>query len=220
MCGRYTLRNTPDELTERFALSKLLFEVTPRYNIAPTQTVAAVVANGGRCLVGYRWGLVPFWAKDTKIGSQLINARAETLAQKPAFRRPFSRQRCLIPADGFYEWKKEGTLRQPIYYRLRDGRLFAFAGLWDEWNDPSGPRLRTVAIITVAANSLLAPVHDRMPAILRPEAEGRWLDVSLSAPQELLDLLKPFPSEEMMALPVTRRVNTPAFDDPLCVQPL
>lgn len=163
--------------------------------------------------------MVPFWAKDPKIGNQLINARAETLAQKPAFKRSLSRQRCLIPADGFYEWKKEGNLRLPVHYRLRGNKLFAFAGLWDEWHDPTGPPRRTCTIITVAANPLLAAIHDRMPAILRPDQEAIWLDPTKTQAADLAALLQPYAAEEMEACPVSRRVNFPAFDDPVCIRP-
>jgi putative SOS response-associated peptidase YedK len=220
MCGRYTLHNTPDEITERFAVSKLRFDVSPRYNIAPSQTVPAITQESDRCLDGYQWGLIPFWSKDPEIGARLINARAETLADKPAFKYAFARRRCLIPANGFYEWKQAGGARQPVHIRLRQGKLFAFAGLWEQWRPEAGPPVRSCTIITVEPNSLLAPIHSRMPAILHPDTETLWLDISVNQPQTLLKLLQPYPSNEMECFAVSRRVNSSAFDDPSCLHPI
>jgi putative SOS response-associated peptidase YedK len=218
MCGRFTLHHTADEIASQFGVQQTLFPLQPRYNIAPSQPVAVVLeAAGARCLDAYRWGLVPFWAKDPRIGSRMINARAETLAEKPSFRAALVRRRCLIPADGFYEWKKEGKARRPYHIRLRDGAPFAFAGLYEEWQAPDGAPLRTCAIITVEPNGLMAAIHNRMPAILGADARAAWMDPALKNPQDLLQLLTPYPDGEMEAYPVSTRVNVPTFDDPACI---
>lgn len=219
MCGRFTLTQPAQAVAERFGVQMILFEFAPRYNIAPSQPVAVIMQNGERRLEACRWGLVPFWAKDPEIGNRLINARAETLAEKPAFKYSLTRRRCLIPADGFYEWRKEGTRRTPVYIRRRDGGLFAFAGLWEEWQSPDGSVLRTCTIITTEPNALIAPIHNRMPVILPAEREPLWLEPSLKDPSRLLALLQPYPAEELEAFPVSPRVNSPANDDPLCIQP-
>lgn len=219
MCGRFTLTQSAQIAAERFGAQMIPFEFSPRYNIAPSQPVAVILQNGERRLSACRWGLVPFWAKEPEIGNRLINARAETLAEKPAFKYSLTRRRCLIPADGFYEWRKEGNRRIPMYIRRRDGGLFAFAGLWDEWQSPDGFPLRTCTIITTEPNALIAPMHNRMPAILPAEHESLWLDPSLKEPARLLSLLQPYPAEELEAFAVSPRVNNPAHDDPLCIQP-
>lgn len=219
MCGRFTLHHPAEEVAECFGVQQVLFPLTPRYNIAPSQPVAVVLEEGGRCLDAYKWGLVPFWAKDPKIGNRMINARAETLSEKPSFRAALTRRRCLIPADGFYEWKKEGDARRPYHIRLRDQNPFAFAGLYEEWQAPDGAPLRTCAIITVEPNRLMAQIHNRMPAILDADAREVWLDPALKDAPRLLQLLKPYPEKEMEAYPVSRRVNAPTFDDPACIRP-
>ncbi len=230
MCGRFTLHHTLDELEERFAAeadSPSIAEAAPRYNIAPTQDILVVTQNGARHLQGYHWGLIPSWAKDPAIGNKMINARAETLAEKPTFRTALSRRRCLIPADGFYEWQDatadlpsgKKAPRTPMHIRLQDGGLFAFAGLWDEWHAPDGSPLRSCTIITTAPNAVTAPIHDRMPVILRPEDEGRWLDRSVTDAPDLLPLLAPYPADAMEAYAVSRSVNAPTVDDPGCIVP-
>jgi len=219
MCGRFTLTQ-PEAVAQRFGVQFALFEFPPRYNIAPSQPVAVIMQNGERRLEACRWGLVPFWAKDPDIGNRLINARAETLAEKPAFKYSLVRRRCLIPADGFYEWRKEGNRRVPVYIRRRDGGLFAFAGLWDEWQSPDGSPLRTCTIITTEPNALIAAIHDRMPAILKPEHEDLWLDGSLKDPARLLTLLQPYPEQELEAFAVSFRANNPNHDSPQCIQPV
>jgi putative SOS response-associated peptidase YedK len=220
MCGRFTLHHAGEEIAERFGVQQVLFPLEPRYNIAPSQPVAVVLEQDeGRCLDAYKWGLVPFWAKDPKIGNRMINARAETLAEKPSFRAALTRRRCLIPADGFYEWKKEGDARRPFHIRLRDGKPFAFAGLYEEWQAPDGAPLRTCAIITVEPNPLMAQVHNRMPAILDADAREAWLDPALKDAPRLQKLLTPYPEQEMEAYPVSRRVNAPTFDGPECIRP-
>ena len=219
MCGRFTLYHRIDDIAERFGVEVVAEDRAPSYNIAPTQQVLAVSGDGERTLGAYRWGLVPFWAKDPTIGNRMINARAETVAEKPAYKHAFRRRRCLVPADGFYEWKNEGGRRTPMHIRFRDARLFAFAGLWEEWASPDGEPLRTCTLITVDPNPLVAPIHDRMPAILRPDEEEVWLDPGSTSPAELLALLRPHPEEEMEAYAVSRAVNSPSHDDPGCIEP-
>ncbi len=232
MCGRFTLHHTLEELEERFAAEAdipSVAEAAPRYNIAPTQDILVVTQNGARHLQGYHWGLIPSWAKDPAIGNKMINARAETLAEKPSFRTALSRRRCLIPADGFYEWQDATTdanrasgkkaPRTPMHIRLQDGDLFAFAGLWDEWHAPDGSPLRSCTIITTAPNAVTAPIHDRMPVILRPEDEALWLDRSVTDAPALLPLLVPYPADAMEAYAVSRQVNAPTVDDPACITP-
>jgi len=226
MCGRFTLHHTLEELEERFAAEVVAGpkpETEPRYNIAPTQDILVVTQNGARHLQAYHWGLIPSWAKDQAIGNKMINARAETLAEKPSFRTALSRRRCLIPADGFYEWQDapEGQKapRTPMHIRLQDGGLFAFAGLWDEWHAPDGSPLRSCTIITTAPNAVTAPIHDRMPVILRPEDEALWLDRSVTDAPALLPLLVPYPAGLMEAYAVSRQVNAPTVDDPACIAP-
>ncbi len=220
MCGRFTLTQSTEAVVQRFDVQFVLFEFPPRYNIAPSQPVAVVMQNGERGLEACRWGLVPFWAKEPEIGNRLINARAETLAEKPAFKYSLTRRRCLIPADGFYEWRKEGNRRLPVYIRRRDGGLFAFAGLWDEWQSPDGSPLRTCTIITTEPNALIAPIHNRMPVILRPEDEATWLDTSVRHLARLLSVLQPYPEEELQAYAVSPRVGNPNVDDPSLIQPV
>ncbi len=221
MCGRFTLHHSTEEVAQRFEVAHIEFTNNQRFNIAPSQIVAAVVQREARELVGLKWGLVPFWAKDPSIGNRMINAKAETLAEKPSFKKPFRKQRCLIPADGFYEWQKRGKgPSQPIYFRRQDRGLFAFAGLWEEWNRPGEEPLRTCTIITVEPNELVSQYHHRMAAILRPEDEALWLDPTISHTEELVQLLKPYPDDELEAYPVSRAVNAPSFDDPACIRPI
>ncbi|RME47353.1 MAG: SOS response-associated peptidase, partial [Caldilineae bacterium] len=173
-----------------------------------------------RRLDTFRWGLIPAWAKDPAIGSRMINARAETVAQKPSFKRPLRRQRCLVLADGFYEWQKTPQGKIPVYIHLEAHRPFAFAGLWDRWVSAEGEALYTCTILTTRPNDLLAPIHNRMPVILTPEAVEAWLSPVEQAPQSLLPLLRPYPAEAMTCYPVSRLVNSPANDLPDCIRPL
>ena len=222
MCGRFTLFHTPEEVAERFGVDSVM-EAEAQYNIAPTQNVTVVTQNGTRHLGNYHWGLIPSWAKDPAIGSRMINARAETLAEKPSFRTALSRRRCLIPADGFYEWQDaaEGgkAAKTPMFLHRKDSGLFAFAGLWDEWHAPDGSPLRSCTIITTTPNAVAAPIHDRMPVILRPDDEAFWLDKTVTETRDLLSLLVPAPSEDMEAYAVSRRVNVPTIDDPALLAP-
>jgi putative SOS response-associated peptidase YedK len=226
MCGRYTLRTPLTVLAQRFLfdLGDLPSDLTlkPRYNVAPTQTVAAVRqrADGRRELALFQWGLVPSWAKDIKLSASMINARAETLAEKPAFRTALSRHRCLVLADGYFEWKKVGKEKRPLYFRMRDERPFAFAGLWECWRGPesgSGPQLESCTIVTTSANELSASIHDRMPVILEEEDYEAWLNLETTEPARLQPLLHSFPSDEMKAEPVSMRVNNVRNDDLDCL---
>lgn len=224
MCGRFTLHHDASQVAMRFDAERVLFSPEARYNVAPQQSVSAVridMSDGARLLEGLRWGLVPFWAKEPGIGNKMINARAETLAEKPSFKAALMRRRCLIPSDGFYEWDKAGGTRQPVHFRLKDGGLFAFAGLWEEWRDPAAPEdappLRTCTIITTEPNETVGRYHDRMPVILSQEDESFWLDPAVRRPDDLLPLLAPLPDDRMESYAVSRRVNSPATDDPSLV---
>src|SRR5579872_6536332 len=207
MCGRYTLRVSPAELAEIFAVFNSV-EWSPRYNIAPTQMVPTVRAardGSGRELALVKWGLVPSWADDPKIGSGMINARAETVATKPAFRSALRKKRCLVPVDGFYEWQAVPgqKTKQPFLISVTDQPVFAFAGLWEHWTSPEGQGLDSCTIITTEANELMKAVHDRMPVILDRQDYDRWLDPGDTDAQHVLPLLKPFPSERMQLFPVS-----------------
>jgi putative SOS response-associated peptidase YedK len=224
MCGRYTLRVSPAELAEIFETLRTI-DWSPRYNIAPTQTVAAVRQSeqgDGRELALLRWGLIPSWAKDMKIGSSLINARADGVATKPSFRHAFKKKRCLIPADGFYEWQAVPgqKAKQPYLIGVRDTPVFVFAGLWERWTDPEGKPVETSAIITTDANEAMAPVHNRMPVILDPADYDEWLDRDQQDAETLQRLLKPFPADRMQLTPVSTLVNSPRNEKPECVQPV
>ncbi len=219
MCGRFAMKASDEKVTARFAVQESLFSIRPRYNVAPSQIVGVILDNGMRYLEGLKWGLIPSWSKDPKIGNKLINARGETLAEKPSFRTAYKRRRCLIPATGFYEWKKEGDQRIPMYIHLKDHELFGMAGLWEEWQAPDGSFVRTFTIITSPPNGLMETIHSRMPAILKPEDEAMWFDPSLQNSKELQALFQPYPAEAMTTHPVSKHVNSPANDDAHCIEP-
>ena len=226
MCGRYTLTTPPELIADLFKIEGVP-TLSPRYNVAPTQEAAVVrVPKPGekRRLDLLRWGLVPAWAEDPSIGNRLINARAETVAEKPSFKRSLQKQRCLVVADGFYEWRKDGKVKQPIWIHRTDGRPFAFAGLWASWRPKGAPReeppLETFTILTTAPNELMKPIHDRMPVILSPEHFGVWLDPAVSDPERLTPLLVPAPESGFETREVSRGVNSPAHDAPDCIAPL
>jgi putative SOS response-associated peptidase YedK len=217
MCGRYTLSTPAGRLAEEFQLDSTV-EIPPSYNVAPTQQVAAVLEDeGGRRLEMLRWGLVPSWADDPEIGARMINARSETAPEKPSFRRAFRGRRCLIPADGFYEWKREDGGKQPYYFRMQEGRPFAFAGLWESWEKGDGD-LRTCAILTTRASSVLQGIHDRMPVILPRDAYNAWLDPDADR-EELGELMIPYPGADLETYPVSRFVNSPRNNDERCIEP-
>jgi putative SOS response-associated peptidase YedK len=216
MCGRFTIFADPDRLAERFQASLPADGLQPRYNAAPTQHLPVILNDGPRAIQLLQWGLIPFWAKDPAIGSRMINARSETLAEKPAFRAALKKRRCLVLADGFYEWTKTPGGKQPMRIALVSGEPFAMAGLWETWDAPDGSLLRTFTIVTGEPNALVAPIHNRMPAMLRPEHEAIWLD-NAAEPAIWQDLLRPYPAELMTAYPVSRRVNFVGNDEPALV---
>ena len=219
MCGRFSLAVDYTALEEKFHFT-FPDDWNPRYNIAPSQSILTVTQKENR-RVGQpmRWGLVPFWAKDMKIGYKMINARAETLAEKPSYKHPFRKQRCLIPADGFYEWKKIGQTKQPYRFQLKSGEPFAFAGLWDQWKQ-GNDILYSCTIITTHPNSLVGEVHNRMPVILREDDYETWLDPEMTDLYSLQSLLAPYPEEKMEVYPVSQRVNSPKNDDPSLIEPV
>jgi len=222
MCGRFTLTDPDQGLAVQFNLPNVP-EMKPRYNIAPTQPVAAVrvpAADAERELTMLVWGLIPPWAKDPAIGSRMINARSETVAEKPAFRAAFKRRRCLVAADGFYEWQKVDGGKQPYYIRMCDGRPFAFAGLWEYWESPDGSVIESCTLLTTKPNDLIAQVHNRMPVIVHPTDYDLWLDPQVQDAGRLQPVLCAFPSAEMDAYAVSRLVNSPKNDEPMCVEPL
>ncbi len=220
MCGRFTLTADTKKLAEAFSGYEIPESLPPRYNIAPAQPVAVIANNGLHKLEFFQWGLIPGWAKDPAIGNRMINARAETLAEKPAFKHAYKRRRCLVLADGFYEWQKVNGGKTPMYIRLAGGEPFGLAGLWEAWHGPDESLVLSCTIITTSPNSLLANIHNRMPVILPPFAYELWLDPAEHSPAQLNDLLKPYPAETMTAYPVSTLVNNPKNDLPECVLPL
>lgn len=218
MCGRYSLTTPPEAMRQVFGFAERP-DLAPRYNLAPGQPAPAVRATGeagGRTLVMLRWGLVPGWAEDPAAGARRINARAETVAEKPSFRAAFRRRRCLIPADGFYEWRRAGGGRRPWHVRRPDGGVLALAGLYERWQAPGGEPLETCAIVTTEANAVVRPIHHRMPVIVAPGAFAIWLEGGTAAAG---DLLRPAPDDALEAYPVSRRVNDVRNDDPACLAP-
>jgi len=222
MCGRFTLTVDAESIQMTFPWLKVPESISPRYNIAPSQPVAAVANTGEKELGFFIWGLIPSWAKDPKIGNRLINARGETLGEKPSYRSAYRRRRCLIIADGFYEWVKQPgqKSKSPYYLQLESKKPFAFAGLWEIWHDPDGSALKTTTIITTESNEMISRIHARMPVILEKEAYEEWLDLEEKSPEELNKYLKPYPAEGMIQYPVSRIVNSPANDSPECITPV
>lgn len=223
MCGRYSITVTKKEIKERFFVDDTIRDtiIFPRYNIAPSQNVVAIIVESNkRVVTELRWGLIPSWVKDLKKTKPMINARYETIAEKPYFKSALNKRRCLIPADGFYEWKDTGNGKQPMYFTLEGHKLFSFAGLWDQWTDPNGEVHRTCTIITVPANDFMSPIHERMPAILTPDAETAWLDPNQNNTSELLSILSSHQDNHLKAYPVTSIVNSPKIDSPDCIEEL
>jgi putative SOS response-associated peptidase YedK len=236
MCGRFTLRAPASVVAELFALLEVP-PFTPRFNIAPSQPVPVVrlkpeQPQPQRELVWLRWGLIPSWAKDQTAvggygirtyppprGNRMINARSETVAEKPAYRAALKRRRCLVAADGFYEWQRTGQGKQPYFIRMRDDRPFAFAGLWEAWEGPDHSQVESCTLLTTEPNELLRPIHNRMPVILPAEDYQPWLDREVQDSKQLAPLLRPYPSEAMRADPVGKFVNNPAHDAPECIEP-
>lgn len=221
MCGRFalSLSGGDGDGEAEFGVA-LPAGFRPRYNIAPTQEVFVVIADdAGRRVETMRWGLIPAWADDPSIGNRLINARAESIFQKPSFKRAAQHRRCLVPADGFYEWQRQGGRKVPHFVRLRSGRPFGFAGIWDAWRSPEGESVLSCTIVTTEANDLLKPIHDRMPVIVPKDDEATWLDPKSRDRAQLASILQPYPSAEMEAYPVSTLVNAPANDVPECLRP-
>jgi putative SOS response-associated peptidase YedK len=221
MCGRYRLSRRKQMIEEYFETENEV-DWEPRYNIAPSQPVGVIRQDPSRPERHFslaRWGLIPSSATDASIGFKTINARAETVASKPAFREAFASRRCLLPADGFFEWRRSGKEKQPFHFGMQDDSLFAFAGLWDQWKDPTGTVIESCSILTTTPNSLLATVHDRMPVILRQENYDLWLDPGFKDVKTLAEILAPFDATQMRSFPVGTRINAVANDDPDCVAP-
>ena len=223
MCGRYTITSNVEQLAVRFGAEPAAAEgvttegaLEPHFNAAPTQTLPVILNQEPGQIQLLRWGLVPRWAKDTSGAAKMINVRAETVEEKPTFRDALRRRRCLVLADSFYEWQQTPAGKVPMRIMLASGQPFAFAGIWELWRDPNGALLRSFAIITTTPNELVAPIHNRMPAILRPEDERRWLDEDSEA-TPWRDVLGPFPADQMTAYPVSRLVNSPANDTPAVI---
>ena len=221
MCGRFTLALDRDGLQQAFPDFTFPAEMAPRYNIAPTQPVSVVPNNSQNTVEFFNWGLIPSWAKDPKIGNRMINARSETLAEKPSFRAAYKRRRCLVLADGFYEWQRVPgrKTKVPVHIRMASDEPFAFAGLWESWYSPDGSNILSCAIITTTPNEMLEEIHNRMPVILPPGAYQAWLDPEEKAPGALNGLLRPYPASEMKAYPVSTLVNSPKNDAPELIVP-
>ncbi len=221
MCGRFVLTTDADSLRQQFQVADVA-PVVSRYNIAPTQEIAAIcqTGDGYRHLKTVRWGLIPHWAKDITIGNKLINARSETVADKPSFRQPIRYHRCLIPASGFIEWLRQPDgSRQPSYIQRKDGELLAMAGIWDAWKG-SDQVIASGTILTTAANSLVATLHDRMPVLLSPSECDQWLDRDITDPQQLKGIYTPYPADPLQATPISSLINNPRHDSPDCLEPL
>ncbi len=225
MCGRFALISPTEQLAETFQLNTAELSAmppsVPRYNIAPTQPVTAVRLNqsGERELTFFHWGLIPSWSKDMKFGSRLINARSETVAEKPSFRTAFKRRRCIIPADGFFEWQKTDSGKQPMYIHAADKTPFAFAGLWEFWTSPDGDAIQSCTILTTEPNELMAQIHNRMPVILEPEDFQDWLEPGPN-PTDAFHLFRSYPAHKMAAYPVSTIVNNPRNETPACIDRL
>lgn len=220
MCGRFTLTADPHVIQQKFNLKTPPEALQARYNIAPSQPVGVITNDDPTVLTFHRWGLIPSWAKEESIGNRMINARSETLAEKPSFRAAFKRRRCLIPADGFFEWTGEGKDRKPMYVHLKDHELFAFAGLWEVWHNPDGDEIRSCTIITSEPNDLVKPLHHRMAVILREEDYQTWLAPQEMDAKDLMPLLAPLESERMAVYEVSKVVNKPQNDIPACIEPI
>ena len=220
MCGRFAQYSGLDSLKKFFHLEEVTCDVTPSYNIAPLQPVLTVIRHDGNRLGQFQWGLVPAWAKDTSMAPKLINARAETVADKPSFRSSFKRRRCLILADGFYEWMADGPNKQPWYFTLSTGEPFAFAGLWDTWKGEADAAYHSCTIITTAADESVQPVHHRMPVILNPATYDQWLDPQTQDSDRLKEILSDGRVRDLKRFRVSKRVNSTRNNDPACIEPL
>lgn len=220
MCGRFVLTADTDTIQLAFDLTTMPDQHAPRFNIAPSQPIAVITNENSKVLTFHKWGLLPSWAKDPKMGNKMINARAETAAEKPAFRAAFKRRRCLIPADGFFEWQKRAGGKVPMFIHMKDYSPFAFAGLWEIWYSPEGDELRTATILTTDPNDLMAEIHNRMPVILERKDYAQWLSPDDQKASDLMPLMKPFDSSNMGAYAVSTYVNSPANDSPEAIEPV
>lgn len=218
MCGRYVCTQSTADIAAAFAVTEILLDWQPSFNIAPTQIVPAVVHTNARKLVGLKWGLVPSWAKDASMGAKLINARCETLLEKPSFKEALVKRRCLIIANGFYEWQSQGRTKQPLYIHRQDRQPMILAGLYEHWRSPEGI-LSTCTIITTTANDLLEPIHSRMPVILTPEQQHLWLDPNCHDTVQLQALLQPYPAAALAYYPVNPQINRYHYNEPACLEP-
>ena len=218
MCGRFAI-TLVHGFFARFAVTDQEVQLVPRFNIAPTQTVPVIVRGSPNRAIPMRWGLIPFWAKDPKIGNRLINARAESVSTKPAFRGALKKRRCIVPTTGFYEWRREDKVKTPFYVHMKDNSFFGLAGMYDKWRRPDGSTLQTFTIITTTPNSVLEKIHNRMPVILKPEQEEDWLSNAELSAKALEGFFKPYPSRSMTAYEVSRTVNSPANDSPELILP-
>lgn len=220
MCGRFEIHSAMEIIARLFGIDDVVFDYRPSYNVAPGRDIMIALNDGGNRLVPARWGFVPSWSKELKTGYTMINARRESVASNRSFRDSFERRRCLVIADGFFEWKKEGTARKPYYIHLKSGLPFGFAGLYNVWTSPHGEELTTCALITTGANELIAPIHDRMPVIEPAEHHAAWLDPLQRDPKALLPLLQSIPVDMMEMYPVTGKVNSFKHDDPENIKPI
>jgi putative SOS response-associated peptidase YedK len=221
MCGRFTLTVSPEELQAAFPNFDIPGDIPPSYNIAPTQPIPVIPNDGENRLDFFRWGLIPSWTKADQVGKyNLINARSETAAEKASFKASYRRRRCLILADGFYEWSKSnsGKGKTPYYFTLKDQSPFAFAGLWDVWYSPEGDPLKSAAILTTDPNQVVKPIHQRMPVILHPDDYQTWLDPKEGGPEKFQPLLEPYSPDDMQTYPVSTYVNSPQNNSPQCIQ--
>lgn len=227
MCGRFTQKSERRIITEEFYITEFLDPVLTSYNVAPGSDAGVILGPGSSPRYArYRWGLVPSWAKDPGIGNRMINARSETVREKPSYRQAFRKRRCIVPVDGFYEWRKDGGLKVPYFIRQPSGRPFSLAGLWETWEDPDAHPLRTFTILTTNANARLRDIHDRMPVVIPPDGRALWLDGGEGAHGEggdeeaLLALLAPSPDPLLEYYEVSRIVNSPRNDSPACIEPV
>jgi putative SOS response-associated peptidase YedK len=220
MCGRFARKRSSTVMAKDFGVQEITDDLQPSFNVAPTHPVAVVLNSGTKRLVSMRWGLVPYWATDPTIASKLINARAESLTAKATFKEAFKKRRCLVLADGFFEWQKQGATKTPLFIYLKTERPFGFAGLYETWTPPLGEPLVTCTIITTEPNDLVRPIHNRMPVILPKASEDFWLDSCVEDHTRLLDLLRPYPAEEMGAYAVSTTVNSVKNDSPECIEPV
>lgn len=219
MCGRFVTDSNISVIKKLFNVKEVLSDVSPSYNIAPSQDVAVVVKDGENKLITCRWGFIPSWSKDESVGYKLINARAETVAVKPMFKGAFEKHRCLIVADGFYEWRKKDKVKSPVYIHLKSGEPFGLAGIYNVWTSPEGKHICTCTIITTDANDLIEPIHNRMPVIIPRDKQEMWLEPDTRDNAAMLSLLKPYPSEGLELYDVSTRVNSPKYNSPDCIRP-